>query len=60
MRLQVTLHPDVILGDFGASIIPQEGRLELRSTMKLLFDDQEPIRIKGVIGGSAVRASGRL
>jgi hypothetical protein len=60
MHAQVLLRPDVILGEFGATIHAAEGALELHSTMKLMFDDQAPIRVKGRIKGSAIAAEGEL
>ncbi|KAF7627398.1 hypothetical protein AFLA_002779 [Aspergillus flavus NRRL3357] len=58
--LQVRVRPDVILGDFGASILPAKGELELSATLTLLFDDQRPIRVTGTITGSATEAKAAI
>ncbi|KOC07427.1 hypothetical protein AFLA70_578g000661, partial [Aspergillus flavus AF70] len=58
--LQVRVRPDVILGDFGASILPAKGELELSATLTLLFDDQRPIRVTGTITGSATKAKAAI
>lgn len=54
------MRPDVILGDFGASILPAKGELELSATLTLLFDDQRPIRVTGTITGSATKAKAAM
>ncbi|KAE8421243.1 hypothetical protein BDV36DRAFT_305117 [Aspergillus pseudocaelatus] len=55
--LQVKLHDDAILGDFGAKILAAEGALALSATLTLSVDDQEPIRVIGKIKGNVLKAS---
>ncbi|KAE8153299.1 hypothetical protein BDV25DRAFT_137055 [Aspergillus avenaceus] len=59
---QIPLRDYARLGDFGAAIVAgDEGPgLQLTATLTMLFDDQDPVRVKGVISGTPLRADGEL
>lgn len=50
-------------GEFSAAIsatVQNGPQLELSATLSMMFDDQEPVRVIGVISAGAVTAKGQL